>query len=117
MSNKLIWPIITILAALLAGIFAWTNSSGPLRSIILFLYIVLVPGLAFTRLFNFRDILTEVVLAVALSLAAGTILAELMIFSHLWSPDAGLGIMVILSIIGAILQIYKLRRTVPKEGG
>ncbi len=115
MSTKLRWPILIILSAIIAGIFAWANSGSPLRPILLFLFMMFIPGLAFTRLFNFGSILTEIVLAVALSFGISTVLAEFMVFAHLWSPNAGLGILVVISVIGALLQIVKGKRSLPQE--
>ncbi len=115
MSNKFRWPIIIILISIVVGILAWANSGSPLRPILIFLFMMVIPGLAFTRLFNFGNILTEIVLAVALSLVISTFLAELMIFTHLWSPNAALGILVFISVIGAVLQITQRERSLPQE--
>ncbi len=104
MTNKLAWPIAISATALFAGIFAWANFGGIVRSAIIFLFMLLVPGLAYTRLVHIRDFLVEIIIAVAISLVLGTILAESMVFLHIWSPNAGLGALIVLSLLGAYLQ-------------
>jgi hypothetical protein len=61
--------------------------------------------MAIIRLLQLKDILAELVLAIALSLAISALLAELMALSHLWSPAAELASLIIISLIGATLQI------------
>ncbi len=107
MPNKLLWPVLIFVSASLAGFFTWTNSASPLRSIVVFLFMLLIPGIAYTRLFEFDDILVEIVLAVALSLVASTIMAEAMLFLHIWSPEASLDVLIGVSLLGAGLQLRK----------
>ncbi len=109
MSNKLAWPIAISVAALLAGIFALIKSGGFLGSAIIFLFMLVIPGLAYTRLVHIGDFLLEIVVAVGISLVLGTILAEGMVFLHIWSPNAGLGVLIGISLIGAFLQTMQGR--------
>ncbi len=115
MSKKLLWPIAISITALLAGTFAWANTGGMLRSAIIFLFMLVMPGLAYTRLFHFRDFLVEIVLAVAISLAVGTIVAEIMLFLHIWSPNTGLGVLIAVSLVGAYLQIMRGHSLIPES--
>ncbi len=105
MPNKLIWPLLIILLAGMAGITAWLGPASPFRAVVLSLFMLIAPGLAFTRLFSFRDLLAEIVLAIATSLVIGTLLAEFMVFTHAWSPNAGLAVLILLSLVGSSLQI------------
>lgn len=107
MSRKLFWPIMIILSALLAGILVWSDGGGAFRSIILFWFILICPGMAFVRLLQIENVLTEIVLAIALSLVISTLLAEFMVLTHLWSPGVELAILIGISLLGAALQIKK----------
>lgn len=113
MMNKLRWPIAIIVVSLLVGILSWSHSTNVISPYLIFLFMLVIPGLAFTRLFRFNDLLTEIILAVALSIVISTILSEFMVLSHLWSPSAGFAVLVAISIYGAFLQIYKQLKIIP----
>jgi uncharacterized membrane protein len=115
MANKSVVPILIIVTAVMAGGLDWSNTTIPLRPILIFLFMLVIPGLAFTRLFHFKDLLVEMVLAVALSLVTSTALAELMLFTHTWSPNTGLGVLIELSLLGASLQIIQSFHVLPNK--
>ncbi len=105
MRTRIVWPVLIAFSSILTVFFAWIVPSNPIRPAIVFLFMLIVPGLAFTRLFHFDDFLVEIVLAIALSLVTSTILAEFMVFTHLWSPNAGLAALILLSLAGVGLQL------------
>jgi hypothetical protein len=107
MLKKLSWPLIIIYASVLVGILSWSNIANVISPILIFLFMLVIPGLAYTRLFNFKDLFTELIMAVTFSIILNTILAEFMLFSHHWSPDAGLAVLIAISIYGAFIQIIK----------
>jgi hypothetical protein len=107
MLKKLFWPVLIIFSAVLAGIFVWSNSGGILRSILLFWFILICPGMALIRLLQLKDLLSEWVLAVVLSLVLSALVAEFMVVTHLWSPPTGLAVLIGISLMGAALQIIK----------
>jgi len=104
MSKKLFWPIFILFFAIFAGILVWSGTGAVLRPIFLFLFLLVCPGLAFTRLMHIGDMLTEFILAITISLAISILLAELMVFTHLWSPPVGFTVLIVISLIGAALQ-------------
>ncbi len=113
MLKKLIWPSIVILSALYAGILAWSNSTLAIRPVFMFGFLLLCPGMALIGLFHLEDTLSELVLAVALSLVLSTLLAGLLLVSHLWSPSAELAVLIVISFIGANLQIKNVLTSKP----
>ncbi len=106
-STKLFLPILIIVAALLSNIFAWSNSGGVLRPYIIFVFIMICPGLSLIRLINMKEFLTQWILAIALSLVLGVSISEFMVLTRLWSPNLELTILALISLIGAGLQIRK----------
>ena len=99
------WPAV-ILASCIAvaacnWLDIWTARADGNRVLVL----PVVPGLALVGLVDIRDRLAEVVVAVALSLALGTGVAMAMVFAKIWSPDAGLAMLIGISLIGAAIQI------------
>lgn len=110
MSRKLIWPTIIIFSAVLAGLLVLINWGGAFRSIFLFWFILICPGMAFVRLLQIQNVGSELVLAMALSLAVSTLLAEFMVLTKMWSPPAELAILIGISLLGAALQIRKAKQ-------
>ena len=80
-------------------------------------FLLVCPGMAFARLLRIRDRVREWTLAVALSLVLETILATTMVYARLWSPKGGLGVLMGLSTIGAILQILVAGRFTDTRSG
>ncbi len=115
MFNKLLWPVLILLSAGIAGILAWSNSDSFLRSGVLFLFILIIPGMALTRLFHLGDMLTELMVAIALSLAISVLLTEYMVFMHQWAPNNALLVLVGISLVGAGLQFGMAMRTLAER--
>jgi len=69
-----------------------------------FWFLFLCPGMAFVRLLRVGESLTELTLALALSLAINAIVAITMLYTGTWSPKWGLGIVIGISMCGAALQ-------------
>lgn len=105
MSRRFFWPTVIIISAILTAILAGSNSGFVLRPILLFWFMLIIPGMAIIRLLHIEDRLAEMVLAVALSLVISTLFAEIMVLTRLWSPSVGLAVLVSISLIGAVLQI------------
>jgi uncharacterized membrane protein len=82
---------------------------APIRPAIIFCFLLLCPGMAFIPLLRLRDRLTELTLAVALSLALDTAVAETMVLTKQWSPQVGLVVLISISLVGAALQIIMFR--------
>ncbi len=107
MMRSIGWPLVIIASALGAGLMMFSNTVSPLRPVLIFWFLLICPGMAFLRLLRLQERLTELTLAIALSLALDTIVAEAMISARLWSPQAGLVTLIGLSIGGAVLQIIQ----------
>jgi uncharacterized membrane protein len=82
----------------------WLGAAQPVRGILVLWFFLICPGLALVGLVGIRDRLAEAVLAVALSLALGTGVAVVMGLTDTWSPDAGLAILLGISLLGAAFQ-------------
>jgi peptidoglycan/LPS O-acetylase OafA/YrhL len=108
---------LAIVVALVAGTLALHGSSGstglgPLRATFTLLFLGFGPGLALMGIVRLDDLVLEISLAVALSLALDTIVATGMTMLHHWVPtDEVLGLAV-LSLAGVAVQgpqVFKLR--------
>ncbi len=103
------WPIIIIASAIGAGLAMVGNIESPIRPVIAFWLLLICPGMAFVRLLHIEERLTELTLAIALSIAIDTIVAEAMLYAGVWSSELGLVVLICLSIVGVALQIRDTR--------
>ncbi|HEX9373948.1 MAG TPA: hypothetical protein VF897_23245 [Roseiflexaceae bacterium] len=104
-----LWPAAILLSALGAGLVVFGDVQSPLRPAIALWFLAICPGMAFVRLLRIRDTLTELTLAIALSLALDAIIAGAMAYARAWSPTWGLAVLIGLSIVGAALQLVRPR--------
>lgn len=107
MRRKFFWPFLILFVSLSTGILVWSGTNVLLRPIVVFLFMLIIPGLALTRLMRIKDFLTELIIAIAISLGISILMSEVMVFAHLWSPAVGFIILVSISLIGAALQLNK----------
>lgn len=106
--RSLVWPAGIVLSAVLAFLAAFLPQGSPVRVVFAFWFLLVCPGMAFVRLFHLQDILVEITLAIALSIAIDTIVSEFLVLTATWSPIRALAIIGLISLAGAALQ---LRRT------
>ena len=103
------WPAVIIVSALAAGVLTVTDSALPARPLIALWFLCVCPGMAFVRLLRLSEGLTEVTLAIALSVAMDVIVAGVLLYAGVWSPRWGLIVLIALSLVGAVLQVTTSR--------
>jgi uncharacterized membrane protein len=104
------WPIIIVASAIGAGLAVVSDLGSPIRPLISFWFLLTCPGMAFVRLLRVEGRLTELTLAIGLSIAIDTIVAEAMLYAGAWSPNWILVVLICISIGGAVLQIISARK-------
>ena len=89
----------------------------PLRPAIVLWFFLICPGMAFVRLLGIKEHVTELTIAVALSIALDIIVSETMVLINMWSPGRALLTLVSVSIFGAALQLTRLppRRSAARD--
>jgi hypothetical protein len=96
----------------------WLDVGQPARAIVVFWFFLTCPGLAFVGLLGIRDWLDEAIVAIALSVALDAGVAITMVLAKAWSPDAGLAVLIGISLLGAALQLAsRMRRGIAQAGG
>jgi hypothetical protein len=100
-----LWPALLTISAIAAAVFTFANLSSPLRPVIIFWFLLVCPGMAFVRLLRLRDIVAEWSLAIMASLAADALIAGTMAYTGAWSPERGLGVLVVLTLAGVMFQV------------
>lgn len=107
MSRDLIWPTTLALWAALAAVVVFVEVDSPLRPALVLSFLLLCPGLALVRLLRITDRVTEMTLAIAVSLALNALVPGLMLYLGAWSPRVGL---LILITITAVATAYETAR-------
>lgn len=103
MKDVLLWPAIILLSAV--AVVLTSPLTDSIRLWIIFWFMMVCPGMAFIRLMGIQDRTTEFIIAVALSLAIDTAVAEVMVLTAKWSIQGGILALICLSLFGALLQI------------
>jgi hypothetical protein len=80
----------------------------PIQAMVAFWFLLVCPGMSFVRLLQIEERLTELTVAIALSIALDTVVSETMVLTKRWSPEWGLFVLICMSVAGAALQIIML---------
>ncbi len=107
------WSLVIILSAIAVTLAIVVNAGTPVRPLLVFWFLLVCPGMAFVQLMHIEERLTELVLAIALSIALDTIIAEIMALNKIWSFRGGLFVLICLSLFGAALQIMRVINRLP----
>jgi hypothetical protein len=110
MTRTIGWPALIAVSAIVAAVTMLTGSESPLRVASSFVFLLVGSGMAWVRLLRIRDALIELTLAVALSIALGVIVTQIMIYLRIWSPEWGLLALICLSVVGIDLQVLQAYR-------
>jgi hypothetical protein len=100
------WPIIITISVAAVELFVYNDVATPFRPLITFWFLLVCPGMAFVQLLRLRDALSEMVLAVALSLVLVLLTAGIMLYVGLWSPELILMLLIALCIVGVSCQLF-----------
>jgi hypothetical protein len=98
-------PLLLLLAGPVVLALIVLDTPAWLRAAPVLLYVCAAPGYAVVRLLGLSDPLMTALLGVGLSLALGLIVAQLMIYAHLWSPLLGLSTLVVLASVAAAAEL------------
>ncbi len=104
--RRFIWPSVIAFSAMVAGILAASSYDAPIRMLFTFWFLLVCPGMAFARLFQFKEKLAEWVVAIGLSIAIDVILSEIAVINRIWSLQGMVDVLVGLCFVGASLQVW-----------
>jgi hypothetical protein len=105
-----LWQVIIILSAIAAALVTFVFPQTPLRQIVVIWFLFICPGMMLVRFLRLNQSVVEWVLALALSLAIDAIVSGIVLYAGKWSPVAILGIIIGLSLAGAITQLTILNQ-------
>jgi hypothetical protein len=90
-----------IAVAALAGgtaVLALLDLHSPVRTLVTFVFLLVCPGLGLAHMIRMADRSSVLVVAVAISIAIDTLLAEAMAYANAWSPDAALAVLILIAL-------------------
>jgi len=93
-------PLIVLALAGAAGSAVILGLGNPIRSLFVLPFLLGGPGLALVPLMRL-DLLPGLTLAVGLSLALDALVSTTMIYANVWSPEATLAVLILVSLVGA----------------
>ena len=100
-----LWPAIIVLSTVATCLVTFVITDIAVRPFIVLWFLFVCPGMALVRFFRLEELVVEWILALALSFAIDAIVAGILLYAGSWSPTATLGILMGISLGGAILQI------------
>ena len=101
------WPAGLVTAAGVVSAVVVAGGQSLPRTLIVVGFLLVCPGLALLRLTGRMDTLATITIAVALSLALEMAVALALSYSGLWSPGAGLALLVSVVIGAAGLDAWR----------
>lgn len=110
-----VWPLAIIVPTVVLNALVMGDISTPVRPVFAVWFISVCPGLALVRLLRLADGWSEMAVSLALSITLGVIVATCLVYTGWWSPKTGLAILSVISLGGALLQLYltPTTRTIP----
>lgn len=105
MMRSIWWPVIIIASAIGAERALSSGSGAPVQPLLVSWFLLICPGMAFVRLLRIEGGATEVLLAIALSIAIDMIVAEILLYAEVWSAAWALSLLIGISLAGVALQM------------
>ena len=104
-----LWPpLIGVSTAAAVGV-TYAGAAGPLRPLVVLWFLAVCPGMAVVRLLRLRDGVSELVLAVAVSLSLETLVAAIALYGGRWSPELVLDVVAGIALAGAAAETLLVR--------
>ena len=99
-----LWPAVIATSAIVALAVTYAGAGGPVRALVALWFLAVCPGMALVRLLDLRDVLAELMLAIAVSLSLETIVATTLVYAGGWTPRTSLDVFAAIALVGAAVQ-------------
>ncbi len=103
-----VWPLVIMLSGLLLGLAVLAGLAGLPRVILTFWFLLVCPGMAIVQLVPVEEGPARWSMAIALSLVLDTLVAETMALARVWSMPAALGVLIVVSLLGSLVQLGRM---------
>lgn len=105
MKSSWIWLGVILLSSLAIWLTSRLMPGTALYVAVLTWFLFVCPGMALVRFLRLHDPMVEWILAVALSITLDAIVSGAQLYAGRWSPGGTLGILIVLSIEGALVHL------------
>ena len=100
-----LWPFILVCWTILAAISLFVVPTNPLRPVVMLGFLTICPGMALVRHLRLSNAVSELTIAVALSIAIDAIVAALFLYAGHWVPNAIFIVLMEITIVCILLQL------------
>jgi hypothetical protein len=104
------WVLGVVVSTAALGLAMIVAGDSPVRQPVALWFLFTCPGMAFIPLLGIDDGVFEWTLIVTVSLAIDAIVGVVMLYAGVWSPGAGLVILMGLALLGASIQSRQIER-------
>ncbi|MGZ4691460.1 MAG: hypothetical protein ACXVKA_09695 [Acidimicrobiia bacterium] len=109
MSDRRLVPLALVILTVVGLADTALNLQWPGRPFVALLFLLLVPGYAVVGHLRLDPLVAAVAVAIGLSIAIGTLAAQLMLWINVWSPGAAQLVLALPSILLLLMQGFDLR--------
>jgi hypothetical protein len=81
----------------------------PLQPLLVFAFLLVAPGVSVVGLLEPSSLMWHLVMGVAISIALGVAVAQVLLFMGVWSPELGLLLLVAVTWVAAGIQLLRPR--------
>ena len=86
--NSWWWPLTLMLSIIAVGLVTFVFTDVVVRPVIVMWFLFVCPGMAVMRFLHLKEVITEWALALALSFSIDAIIASILLYAGMWSPNA-----------------------------
>jgi hypothetical protein len=105
-----LWFASLVAAEAVIVILVYGDVRSPVRVVAVLLFLLICPGMAWIRLLQLYEPVTEVMLAIALSIAIDAALPGVLVYAGAWSLAAALAAVLVLTLAGGAVEIVRVLR-------
>lgn len=106
-SRSTVWSVIGAVSAVAALAVVLGSVGGPLQAAVVFWFVLVCPGTTMLCLLESISGWWHLLIGVAVSIALGVVVAQLLLFAGAWSPVAGLLVLAAITCVAAGLQLTR----------
>lgn len=99
MSDRWVRPVLAALT-LLSGALLVLDNSHPIRTAVLVTFLLVCPGLAWSRLMGLRDGGDTLAVGLAVSIGSAAVVGEAMALARWWHPGVGFAVLAAMTLAG-----------------
>jgi hypothetical protein len=109
LNDRRLLPLALIAVTVVGLIDTALNLQWGGRPFIALVFLLLVPGFAVVGHLRLEPLVAALAVAAALSIAIGTVAAQLMLWINIWSPGAAQLVLALPSIVLLLMQAFDVR--------